>query len=130
LGFENDAAILAVGRGADVSEETQKSNLAHIRPPKKHVVEDHPGGSIHPVTEVWKSIARSDQAAPKAILLARDRPHQKAAMGGRLRQWLRFPLCGYRAYSGTAKAIATLLNPERIAGHRRSHCENCAISSA
>src|SRR5205823_9453724 len=42
LGFdEDDPAILAVGAVLTYLDETQKSSLAHLRPPKRHVIEDH-----------------------------------------------------------------------------------------
>src|SRR5437762_1861007 len=42
LGFaEDDPAILAVGAVLSYLEETQKSTLAHLRIPKRHIVEDY-----------------------------------------------------------------------------------------
>src|SRR5439155_9523966 len=42
LGFtDDDPAIVACGAVLSYLEETQKTHLAHIRPPKRHVLEDY-----------------------------------------------------------------------------------------
>src|SRR5262249_48308314 len=88
LGFdEDDPGILAVGAVLTYLEETQKSSLVHLRPPRRHVVEDHL--SIDPASFRSLEIDRTVRAGGSegTLLSAIDRT--KSAMGGRLlRQWL------------------------------------------
>src|SRR5207244_1351312 len=109
FGFaDDDPAVLATAAVLSYLEETQKTGLAHIRPLRRHVVEDHL--SIDPAS--WRSleIDRTIRAGGTegTLLAAIDRT--RTAMGGRLlRQWLRFPLCELEHLEARQSAIAALL---------------------
>jgi DNA mismatch repair protein MutS len=109
LGFEeDDPAILAAGAVLSYLQETQKASLAHLRPPKRHIVEDHL--SIDPVSFRSLEIDRTVRSGGTdgTLLSAIDRT--RSAMGARLlRQWLRFPLCELEHIQARQSAIATLL---------------------
>src|SRR3954464_8836489 len=92
FGFEDDApAIFAPSAILSYLQETQKTSLAHLRPPKRHVVEDHL--AIDPSS--WRSL-EIDRTVPSgglegSLLSAIDRT--RTTMGARLlRQWVRYPL--------------------------------------
>jgi DNA mismatch repair protein MutS len=108
LGFdEDDPAIFAVGAILSYLQETQKSSLAHVRPPRRHVVEDHL--SIDPAS--WRSleIERTVRSSSTdgTLLSAIDRT--RTTMGARLlRQWLRFPLNDLEHIEARQNAIASL----------------------
>jgi len=128
LGFEeDDAAILAVGAVLTYLEETQKSSLAHLRPPKRHVVEDHL--SIDPASFRSLEIDRTVRSGGTegTLLSAIDRT--KSAMGGRLlRQWLRFPLRDIEHIQARQSAIATLLeSPTELRAIVESLSDLCDI---
>ncbi len=92
FGFaDDDPAVLAAAAVLTYLEETQKTGLAHIRPLRRHVVEDYL--AIDPSS--WRSMeidrtVRSGET-DGTLLSAIDRT--RTSMGGRLlRQWLRTPL--------------------------------------
>ena len=110
FGFaDDDPAVLATAAVLTYLEETQKTGLAHIRPLRRHVVEDHL--SIDPAS--WRSLEvdrtiRSG-GTEGSLLSAIDRT--RTAMGGRLlRQWLRTPLCDPEHILARQAAIAALLD--------------------
>ncbi|HYO10435.1 MAG TPA: DNA mismatch repair protein MutS [Tepidisphaeraceae bacterium] len=109
FGFsDDDPAVLATAAVLSYLEETQKTGLAHIRPLRRHVVEDHL--AIDPAS--WRSleIDRTIRAggAEGTLLSAIDRTC--TSMGGRLlRQWLRYPLCDAEHIAARQNAIAALL---------------------
>ncbi len=109
LGFaQDDPAIIAVGAVLTYLEETQKSSLAHLRTPKRHVVEDHL--AIDPASYRSLEIDRTIRSGGTegTLLSAIDRT--RSPMGARLlRQWLRFPLCDLEHIHARQSAIAALL---------------------
>jgi DNA mismatch repair protein MutS len=109
IGFaQDDPAIIAVGAVLSYLEETQKSSLAHIRVPKRHVVEDHL--AIDPASFRSLEIDRTVRSGGTdgTLLSAIDRTC--TPMGARLlRQWLRFPLCDLEHIQARQSAIAALL---------------------
>ena len=109
IGFaSDDPAIIAVGAVLSYLEETQKSSLAHIRIPKRHIVEDHL--AIDPASYRSLEIDRTVRTGGTegTLLSAIDRTC--TPMGGRmLRQWLRFPLCELEHIHARQSAIAALL---------------------
>ncbi len=109
FGFaDDDPAVLATGAVLTYLEETQKMGLAHLRPLRRHVVEDHL--SIDPAS--WRSLEvdrtiRSG-GTEGSLLSAIDRT--RTPMGGRLlRQWLRTPLCDLEHITARQSAIAAFL---------------------
>ncbi|HEY2589527.1 MAG TPA: DNA mismatch repair protein MutS, partial [Tepidisphaeraceae bacterium] len=109
FGFaDDDPAVLAAAAVLTYLEETQKTGLAHLRPLRRHVVEDHL--SIDPAS--WRSLEvdrtiRSG-GTEGSLLSAIDRT--RTSMGGRLlRQWLRTPLCDAEHIAARQNAIAALL---------------------
>ena len=109
VGFdEDDPAILAIGAVLSYLTETQKSSLAHLRTPRRHVVEDHL--SIDPASYRSLEIDRTVRSGGTegSLLSAIDRT--RTSMGGRLlRQWLRYPLCDIEHILARQSAIAALL---------------------
>ncbi len=109
FGFvDDDPAVFATAAVLTYLEETQKTGLAHLRPLRRHVVEDHL--SIDPAS--WRSleIDRTVRAntTEGSLLSAIDR--SRTSMGGRLlRQWLRYPLCDLEHISARQTAVAALL---------------------
>jgi DNA mismatch repair protein MutS len=109
FGFtDDDPAILATAAVLTYLEETQKSALAHIRPLKKYLVEDHL--SIDPAS--WRSleIDRTIRSGgvDGTLLNAIDRT--RSTLGGRLlRQWLRAPLCDIEHILARQSAITSFL---------------------
>ena len=109
FGFsDDDPAVFAAAAVLAYLEETQKTHLAHLRPPRRHVVEDHL--SIDPAS--WRSLeidrtVRSG-GVEGSLLSAIDRT--RTSMGGRLlRQWLRTPLCDAEHIAARQAAMAALL---------------------
>ena len=109
FGFaDDDPAVMATAAVLSYLEETQKSNLAHLKPLRRHLVEDFL--SIDPAS--WRSLeidrtVRSG-TAEGSLLSAIDRT--KTSMGGRmLRQWLRSPLRDREHIEARQSAIAALL---------------------
>jgi DNA mismatch repair protein MutS len=109
IGFnDDDPALLAIGAILSYLTETQKTSLAHLRTPKKHVVSDHL--SIDPSSYRSLEIDRTVRSGGTegSLLSAIDRTH--TAMGGRmLRQWLRYPLCDIEHILARQSAVAALL---------------------
>lgn len=110
FGFtDDDAAVLACGAVLTYLEETQRSALAHIRPMRRHAIEDHL--LIDPAS--WRSLeidrtVRSG-GTEGSLLSAIDRT--RTTMGGRLlRQWLRTPLRDLEHILARQSAIAALLD--------------------
>jgi DNA mismatch repair protein MutS len=109
FGFtDDDPAVLAAGAVLSYLRETQKSGLAHLRPLRRHNVEDHL--SIDPAS--WRSLeidrtVRSGES-DGSLLTAIDRA--RTSMGARLlRQWLRTPLCDLEHIHARQNAVAALL---------------------
>ncbi|HET6251874.1 MAG TPA: DNA mismatch repair protein MutS [Tepidisphaeraceae bacterium] len=109
FGFaDDDPAVFAAAAVLSYLEETQKTGLAHIRPLRRHVVEDFL--SIDPAS--WRSMeidrtVRSN-SAEGSLLSALDRT--RTSMGARLlRQWLRCPLCDLEHIAARQSAVAALL---------------------
>ena len=75
LGFaDDDPATFAAAALLSYLEETQKTTLAHIRPPRRHVVEDHL--SIDPASYRSLEIDRTVRSGgTEGSLLERHRPH-------------------------------------------------------
>ena len=109
FGFDDDdPAVLATAGLLSYLQETQKTGLSHIRPLRRHVVENHL--AIDPAT--WRSleIDRTTRSGGTegSLLSAIDRT--RTSMGGRLlRQWLRAPLCDAEHIAARQNAIAALL---------------------
>ena len=109
FGFDDDdPAVLATSVLLSYLNETQKTGLSHIRPLRRHVVENHL--AIDPAT--WRSleIDRTTRSGGTegSLLSAIDRT--RTSMGGRLlRQWLRAPLCDAEHILARQNAIAALL---------------------
>ena len=109
FGFaDDDPAVFATAAVLTYLEETQKTGLSHIRPLRRHVVEDHL--SIDPAS--WRSLEvdrtiRSG-GTEGSLLCALDRT--RTSMGGRLlRQWLRTPLCDAEHIAARQAAIGAFL---------------------
>ncbi|HTL31327.1 MAG TPA: hypothetical protein VL282_18990, partial [Tepidisphaeraceae bacterium] len=109
LGFENDdPALIAVGAVVSYLEETQKASLAHLRTPKRHVVEDHL--AIDPSSYRSLEIDRTVRAGGTEGSLLASVDRTRTTMGGRLlRQWLRYPLRDLEHITARQDAIAALL---------------------
>jgi DNA mismatch repair protein MutS len=109
FGFsDDDPGVLATAAVLSYLEETQKTGLAHIRPLRRHVVEDYL--SIDPASYRSLEIDRTTRAgtAEGSLLSAIERT--RTSMGGRLlRQWLRTPLCDAEHIVARQSAIAALL---------------------
>jgi DNA mismatch repair protein MutS len=109
FGFgDDDPAVFATAAILSYLEETQKTGLAHLRPLRRHVVEDHL--SIDPAS--WRSleIDRTIRSGGTegSLLSAIDRT--QTSMGGRLlRQWLRTPLFDAEHIEARQSAIAAFL---------------------
>ena len=109
FGFsDDDPAVFAAAAILSYLEETQKTSLAHLRPLRRHVVEDHL--SIDPAS--WRSleIDRTIRSGGTegSLLSAIDRTC--TSMGGRLlRQWLRTPLFDLDHVQARQEAIAAFL---------------------
>jgi DNA mismatch repair protein MutS len=109
FGFaEDDPAVFAISAIVSYLEETQKTQLAHLRTPKRHVVEDYL--AIDPSSYRSLEIDRTVRSgtAEGSLLSVIDRT--RSSMGGRLlRQWLRFPLKDIEHITARQDAIASLL---------------------
>src|SRR5204862_8268654 len=105
---DDDPAVLATAAVLSYLEETQKTGLAHIRPLRRHVVEDYL--SIDPASYRSLEIDRTTRSGTTegSLLSAIDRT--RSSMGGRLlRQWLRTPLRDVEHILARQEAIAALL---------------------
>jgi DNA mismatch repair protein MutS len=110
FGFaDDDPALCAVAALLSYLEETQKTGLSHIRPPKKHVVEEHL--SIDPASYRSLEIDRTVRSGSTEGSLLSAIERTRTAMGARLlRQWLRYPLCDVEHITARQGAIAALLD--------------------
>ncbi|HEX4796306.1 MAG TPA: DNA mismatch repair protein MutS [Humisphaera sp.] len=114
FGFaDDDPAVFAAAAVLSYLEETQKTALAHLRPLRRHVVENHL--SIDPAS--WRSleIDRTMRAGGTegSLLDAIDRT--STSMGGRLlRQWLRTPLFDLEHIIARQSAIAALIESPTV----------------
>src|SRR5687768_5258479 len=112
FGFsDDDPAVMATAAVLSYLEETQKTSLAHIRPLRKHVVEDHL--AIDPAS--WRSleIDRTVRGGGTDGTLLQAIDRTRTTMGGRLlRQWLRYPLCDLEHIHARQVAIAALLESQ------------------
>jgi DNA mismatch repair protein MutS len=109
FGFaDDDPAILATAAVLSYLEETQKTGLAHIRPLRRHVVEDYL--SIDPASYRSMEIDRTTRSGTTEGSLLSSIDRTRSSMGGRLlRQWLRTPLCDVEHIAARQGAIAALL---------------------
>src|SRR5688500_6164892 len=114
FGFaDDDPAVLACGSILTYLAETQKGGVAHLRPLRRHVVENHL--SIDPAS--WRSLEvdrtiRSG-GTEGTLLSAIDRT--RTSMGGRLlRQWLRTPLRDLEHITARQEAIAAFLETPAV----------------
>jgi DNA mismatch repair protein MutS len=127
FGFtDDDPAVMAAAAVLSYLEETQKSALAHIRPLRRHVVEDHL--AIDPAS--WRSleIDRTIRSGTTEGSLLSAIERTRTAMGGRLlRQWLRYPLCDLEHIGARQNAIAALLESpadlKAIVEHLQDICD-------
>ena len=109
FGFEDgDPAVGALAAVVSYLEETQRTNLTHLRQPRRHRIDEHM--SIDPSS--WRSleIDRTVRSGgiEGSLLSAIDRT--ATSMGGRLlRQWLRTPLFDVEAIVTRQAAIGALL---------------------
>jgi len=114
FGFEDDdPAVMATAAVLSYLEETQKTSLAHIRPLRRHRVEDHL--IIDPAS--WRSLeidrTMRSGGTEGSLLSVIDRT--RTSMGGRLlRQWLRYPLCDLEHIGARQNAIAALLESPAV----------------
>jgi DNA mismatch repair protein MutS len=128
LGFEeDDPAIFAAAALITYLKETQKTSLAHVRLPRRHVAEDHL--AIDPAS--WRSleIERTTRGGGTegSLLWAIDRT--RTSMGARLlRRWLRTPLADREHIEARQQAIAALHDaPQELAAITRHLDEVCDI---
>jgi DNA mismatch repair protein MutS len=109
FGFaDDDPAVFATAAVVSYLEETQKTFLAHLRPLRRHAIDDHL--NIDPASwrslEVDRTVRSGDTDG--TLLSAIDRT--RTSMGGRLlRQWLRAPLRDPEHIAARQAAIAALL---------------------
>ncbi|MEA2735329.1 MAG: mismatch repair protein MutS, partial [Humisphaera sp.] len=124
FGFsDDDPAVMATAAVLSYLEETQKTSLAHIRPLRKHVVEDHL--AIDPSS--WRSleIDRTVRGGGAEGSLLQSIDRTRTTMGGRLlRQWLRYPLCDLEHIHARQAAIAALLESQPTLKSIRESFEN------
>ncbi len=104
---DDDPGVFAAAALLSYLQETQKMALAHLRPLRRHVVEDHL--CIDPAT--WRSleIERTVRSGGTegSLLGAIDRT--RTTMGARmLRQWLRAPLADREHIEARQAAIAAM----------------------
>jgi DNA mismatch repair protein MutS len=109
FGFaDDDPAVLATAAVLTYLEETQKTGIGHLRPLRRHLVEDHL--SIDPASwrslEIDRTVRGGDAAGSLLSVLDRTR----TPMGARLlRQWLRYPLRELEHITARQSAIAALV---------------------
>jgi DNA mismatch repair protein MutS len=109
FGFaDDDPAVFAAAAVLSYLEETQKSSLAHLRPLRRHSVDDHL--MIDPSS--WRSleIDRTVRSAGTDGTLHSAIDRTRSTMGARLlRTWLRLPLRDVEHIKARQDAIAALL---------------------
>jgi DNA mismatch repair protein MutS len=109
FGFsDDDPAVMATAALLAYLEETQKTSPGHLRPLRRHLIEDHL--AIDPAS--WRSLEIDrtirGQSSEGSLLSAIDRTRN--AMGARLlRRWIRSPLCDLEHIQARQGAIAALL---------------------
>jgi DNA mismatch repair protein MutS len=112
LGFaEDDPGVFAAAALLSYLQETQKTSLAHLRPLRRHVVENHL--AIDPAS--WRSleIERTVRGGGTAGSLIEAIDRTRTSMGARLlRQWVRTPLCEREHIEARQAAIAALLDSQ------------------
>jgi DNA mismatch repair protein MutS len=112
LGFaEDDPGVFAAAALLSYLQETQKTSLLHLRPPRRHVVENHL--AIDPAS--WRSleIERTVRGGGTTGSLIEAIDRTRTSMGARLlRQWVRSPLCEREHIEARQAAIATLLDSQ------------------
>ncbi|HQY87850.1 MAG TPA: DNA mismatch repair protein MutS, partial [Tepidisphaeraceae bacterium] len=113
FGFDDDdAGIVSVGALLAYLEETQKSAVGHIKPPKLHRDADH----LLIDSQTYRSLeierTTRSNSFEGSLLGAIDQT--RTTMGGRLlRQWLRFPLADIEHIRARQQAIGALLESTR-----------------
>jgi len=114
LGFaEDDPGILASAALLSYLQETQKTSLLHLRPPRRVVVENYL--AIDPAS--WRSleIERTVRGGTAAGSLIDAIDRTRTSMGARLlRQWVRMPLAEREHIEARQSAIATLLESQSL----------------
>ena len=116
FGFaDDDPAVLATAAVLSYLQETQKSAVGHLRPLRRHVVEDHL--AIDPAS--WRSLeidrTMRTGGTEGSLLSAIDRT--RTPMGARLlRQWLRYPLRDAEHIGARQAAIAALVASPAMLG--------------
>jgi DNA mismatch repair protein MutS len=109
FGFtDDDPAVLAAAAILSYLQETQKTSLTHIRPLRRHLIEEH----LSIDSSTWRSleIERTVRSGGTegSLLGAIDRT--RTSMGGRLlRQWLRSPRRDAEQIIARQTAVAALL---------------------
>ncbi len=128
FGFSaDDPALLAVGAILSYLQETQKSGLAHLRPPRRHAIEDHL--AIDPASFRSLEIDRTVRSGGLEGSLCATIDRTRTPMGARmLRQWLRYPLCDVEHIEARQSAIAALLEaPQTLRSIVRTLEDVCDI---
>jgi DNA mismatch repair protein MutS len=128
FGFaDDDPAVAGVAALLSYLQETQKGDLAHLRLPRRHRLEQHL--CIDPATYRSLELERTTraQSLEGSLLGAIDRTRNP--MGARmLRQWLRYPLCDLEHLLARQAAIAALLeNPAALASLSEAIDDVCDI---
>ena len=114
FGFaDDDPAVFATAAVLTYLEETQKTALAHLRPLRKHALDDYL--NIDPASwrslEIDRTVRSGDLDG--TLLWAIDRT--RTSMGGRLlRQWLRNPLRDPEHIAARQGAVAALLESPQV----------------
>jgi DNA mismatch repair protein MutS len=115
FGFtDDDPAICAIGAALSYLQETQKTSLAHLAPPSKHVADDYLliDPSSYRSLEIDRTVRTGSTEG--SLLSVIDQTH--TTMGSRLlRRWLRYPLCDIEHISTRQDTVETLLSsPETL----------------
>lgn len=110
FGFDDDdPAVFATAALLSYLEETQKTGLSHLRPLRRHVVDDYL--CIDPASYRSLEIDRTVRSGTTEGSLLSTLDQTRTTMGGRmLRQWLRYPLCDLDHIVARQNAIAALLD--------------------
>lgn len=124
FGFaDDDPAVLATAAILSYLLETQKTQLAHLRPLRRHLVEQYL--AIDPAS--WRSleIDRTVRAGTVQGSLLSAIDLSCTTMGGRmLRRWLRFPLNDLEHIQARQQAVAALLESAPILTRLRQALEH------
>lgn len=104
----DDPANCAIAAVLTYLQETQKTQLAHLRTPRKHVADEYV--SIDPATYRALEIDRTVRAGGTEGTLLNAIDRTKTTMGARLlRHWTRFPLCDIEHIVARQTAIGGLI---------------------